>query len=736
MHDDASASTFGAPSSASLGAASLGWSAEPLTRALELLSGSVGCELEPRAAWEAAAEGIADGRGDMLRSIGLAARRVGLRLGACPRVVGEPLRAAEIDGPALAWLPGPTGGSWLLLLGPAGRRRELIIIDESGERRRRFTAAALDMWLDERAEEAGATIEWSLVEALLPLASIASPTSGTGKHSAPRRLVEFARLERSELAVVAVYAVAIGALSLAVPVAAQALVNSVAIGAVLQPVVVLSLLLASVLSFVAVLRVLEYIVVESLQRRLFVRTAVDFARRLMRLSGAARREHHGPELANRFFDVVSLQKATAKLLLDTLTLMLQMGVGMALLAFYHPLLLAFDLVLMVALALVVFVFGRGAVSTALLESERKYAVAAWLEDLAASPLRFGDASARGFADARTQLLGREWLSARSQHFRRVLRQLCGGVGLQVVVGTALLGIGGMLVIQRQLTLGQLVAAELVVMAIGDSLGKLGRQLETWYDATASAAKLGKIIDLPLERSGGELLVGSGPLAVELRGLDASGSPAVELELRPGTKLGLRGVSPAHAALFDGLLALAPDDDEGLDLRLDGRPIDALELESLRSEVALVREVELVGASLLDNLDPLFAPRTAAEVGRDLCTRLREVLEQVGLATRLDTLPDGARTRLQPDGAPLRRSEARRLMLARALLRRPRLLLIDGGLDGLGLDDATHAALLDLLFAADAPWTMIVASEDPRVLARCEQTVSLPDSLSDVDGAAP
>jgi ABC-type bacteriocin/lantibiotic exporter with double-glycine peptidase domain len=590
------------------------------------------------------------------------------------------------------------------------------LIDESGEQRRRATPTEFAKWLQVELEAAGVeSPRWLRGEPLLPLASIGarSVSGSAGRFAAIRRLLALARIERGDLGVVLVYSVAIGSLSLAVPVAVQALVNTVAFGSVLQPLVVLSLMLAAVLGFVAVLRVLQAVVVEALQRRIFVRTAADFARRFPRMAIEARRAAHLPELANRFFDVVTLQKAGAALLVDGLSLGLQTLVGMVLLAFYHPMLLAFDLALLVAVGLVVFVAGRGAVASSLAESNRKYAVAAWIEDLAASPLRFADARSRAFADARAELLIREWLAARGEHFARLLRQLSGGVGLQVLASTALLGIGGWLVIRRQLTLGQLVAAELVVTAIGVGLGKLGKQLESFYDATASAAKLAKVVDMPLELGGGELLPGVGPLEVAVRepGSATGSEPGAELlALAAGDKRVLVGRTPARSDLCDVLYGLC--DLAKTDVRFDGCALRDLDIEALRAEVTLVRGVEVVAGSVHDNLDARLSPSEPAAV--------RDVLELVGLSARIQNLPQGLRTSLIPGGWPLRELEARRLMLAQALLRRPRLLVLDGSLDGLGLDPDGRARLLDHLFAADAPWTLLVITDDAELQRRCVQ----------------
>lgn len=667
------------------------WPAAPLTRVLELLATASGLALEPRTAWEAAAEGIASGAGDVAQTLTIAARRAGLRIGGFNSSCPGPEALAELGAPAATWLPGPRGGRWIVLLRQQRRSIEVAIVDEAGERRRSLRPRQLIRWLDEQIDGLeGFALQWVRSEAQLPLAALG------GRRSALYRLLAVARIERADLGVVLVYAAALGAMSLTVPVAVQSLVNTVAFGTVLQPLVILSILLATCLGFVAVVRVMQAIVVEAIQRRLFVRTAADFARRLPRLD-LQHKPYYKPELANRFFDVVTLQKAGASLLINGLALILQMAVGMILLAFYHPVLLAFDLVLLAAVAVVVFVFGRGAVSTSLVESKRKYAVAAWLEDLAANPLRFSDAGARVHADLRAELLTREWLAARSEHFTRILRQLCGGVGLQVLASTALLGIGGWLVIQRQLTLGQLVAAELVVSAIGAGLGKLYKQLEDFYDTATSATKLAKVVDLPLERYGGELLLGDGPFELELRG---PGLPEAGIELPAGAKLA------TSSEVIDALFGL----DSAIDVHFDGRPLRALDLEIVRSQLALVRGIELITGTIAENLDPHPHPARSAQID--------DVLELVELRERVLDLPDELQTLLLPNGAPLREVEARRLTLAQAMLREPRLLLLDGSLDRLRLSPGARERLLDHLFADDAPWTLVVASDEPDILARC------------------
>lgn len=673
------------------------------TRLLELLASAACRELSPRAADAAAASGqvAGDSRADWKDLVSRAARHAGLHVAAfVVEGIDELERLRELGTPAVTKI----GERWLLLTGARGPMLELTVLDDLGEQPRLMRPAALLEWLVEHTS-VGLPMPWLAVEPRLLLAPIEQAKSPM------RRLLEFARLERGDLGVVVVHAVAIGVATLAVPIAGQALVNTVASSAMLQPLVVLGFLLLLVLGFVASLRVSQAIVVERMQQRLFVRLALDLGRRLPRLSPSARDHYSGPELVNRFFDVVNLQKSAAALLLDGTALALQILVGLLLLGFYHPWLLAFDIVLILGIAAVLLA-GRGAMASSLAESKHKYAMAAWLEDVAGAPLRFADARSRELADARAELLAREWLGARGKHFQRLLRQLVGGIGLQVVATVGLLTIGGWLVIARELTLGQLVAAELVVAAIGAGLGKLGKHLESFYDAATAAAKLGKLLDLPLESADGEPLPrGEGPMAVELR--DRS-TGATLLSLPPGRRLGLVGCTATHAELLDCLYGLASP--AGVVARLDGHELGRLELESLREQVALVRGAELVAGSVLDNLDG----RRIASEGDDLSP----LLELVGLRERLYGLEHGLTTGLLPDASPLDRTDARRLALVRAVLAQPRLLLIDRGLDGLGLVPSQRAALLDWLFDDRRPWSLIVASEDPDLLSRCDQRFSL------------
>lgn len=537
-----------------------------------------------------------------------------------------------------------------------------------------------------------------------------------------RRLLGLLRPERGELWLVLLFAVCVGALTLATPVVAMAVVNTVALGTLIQQLVVLCVALFVALSLAAGLMILQAVVVEFIQRRVFVRVAADLAYRLPRVDLKAFDRQHGPELVNRFFDVLTVQKASATLLLDGITLALQVLIGLLLLSFYHRYLLGFDLLLLGSLALLFFVLGRGAVRSAVRESVAKYKVAGWMEEVARHPVAFKTAGGPSLAAARTDALTREYLDARSAHFRVLMRQIGFALLLQVVANVALLAIGGILVIRGELTLGELVAAEIVVTLVVATFTKLGKQLEAFYDLLAAVDKLGYLLDLPLEVDGAETRTAarSGGAAVAVRDVsfayDHQRKPALtglSLTVATGERVALVGPNGAGKSTLADLLFALRTPDHGW-IELDGADVRTLRLETLREQVALVKGVEVIEGTVLDNVRVGRAHVTHADA--------RHALERVGLLDTVLALPDGLDTMLWTGGSPLSLGQANRLMVARAIVGRPRLLILDEALDHMDTD--IRETVLPAVLGPGADWTLVVVTHSDEVAKLCDRVVQL------------
>ena len=528
-----------------------------------------------------------------------------------------------------------------------------------------------------------------------------------------QRLQQLISLERDDIVTLVIYGVGIGLMSLAMPVAVQALVNTIAFGALLQPLFVLTVILFVLLSFSNMLVALQFYVVEMLQMRLFIRMFGDSAQRLQQAAFQVHDSQYLPELANRFFDVASLQKGAAALLLETLGYVLQTLIGMILLAFYHPMLLAFDLFLIGALYLILFVLGKQGIDTVIEQSKAKYLAAAWLESIAATPLLNKSQTNAHFIQQQTEKIANQYLQACISHFRVLSRQNIGALVLHTLANSLLLAMGGWMVIERQLSLGQLIAAELVVNAMVYGLTRLGKTLDNFYELVASVDKLGYLLDLPAEaQRQTAILPTNQPYQINISQLQLSGSPQLDainnlnLQLKAREHLVI-SQGAEHGSLLDVIYGLRqPLQGQ---IQLNQHDLRDINLGVLRDSVALVREAEIIPSSIQNNLC----------LGREHDpNELRQILQQLDLHNIIASLPDSINSQLMANGVPLTAEQSLRLTLARSLAAKPQLLLIDKVFDRLA--PQTLPAILQTVFAESAPWTVIVISQLPQVIALCQR----------------
>lgn len=513
------------------------------------------------------------------------------------------------------------------------------------------------------------------------LEQLETESAGTfSPKSAVEHVISLLKAERKDICVILIYALAIGFLSLVVPIAVQTLVNMISFGAIFQPVVILTVIVLALTTVSGILSLTQIWVVELLQRRLFVRIALDLALRIPRFQILVFRTEWPADLINRFFEVALVQKSVSKLLLEGIALVLQASIGLLILSFYHPFLVVFVLAVVGGLLVVLFVLGRGAVSTSIKESSAKHSVLIWLENLAGHPLIFRSRIGSKYAFERADLVTSHYIQTRERHFRILFLQKIGFVFLQTFASATLLGLGGYLVIQHELSLGQLVASEIIVSAVLASFSKLGFLLESFYDLVASISKLDSLIELQIEPDKGDSLkVDQEPLEILARNLTVQFSEDrvvfddINLHIKKGEKFAIYGKNGSGKSLFADLLLKFHVPQKGC-LLLSGQDTRDLHPRSIRDKVQLIRNIEAFRGTIEDNV----------KLGQNGLTneRVREVLHALGLNEDLAQLKDGLKTWLREDGRPLSNGQASRLVLARALLMNPSLLVIDSLLDDL------------------------------------------------------
>lgn len=595
------------------------------------------------------------------------------------RAFGLRLRSVEVDPIALATLGSPMlircSLGWVAVTGQRGRRLTLLLNEGSGVYQHKVSKRSLRVVLGEVSE----------AYRIDPAAQAFAISSAACGGSPWQRLRALASIERRDIRVIFIYSIAVGITTLAIPVAVQMLVNTVAFSGLVQSLAIIGLALLSFLFLATVLRLARFVTVEYIQRRLFVRFTLDLADRLPQLTRSAGRKKYLPEQVNRFFDVTTLQKASSALLIDGIELLLQTLIGLVLLAVYHPALAAFDLILISGLGIVFGLLGRGASKTTIAESDAKYSVAAWLTDLAAHPDLFRHPVAASQAIEHADTLAQTYVENRRAHFRVVLRQSIGGAVVQITANVSLLLIGGWLVMEGELTLGQLVAAELVVALVVAGMTKIGKLTESFYDLLASVTKLGKLIDLPLESQIGTAI-----------GSDADGA-SFTLTEKP-----LEGMISLHADAFArAVVEAARGDSSAAALRLNGQELGDFISRERRRAVWIVDGPALVHGTLRENV-MIGSDRGPAKID--------EVLGLFGFSVADRERP------LLPHGGTLARSETVSLTLARAVLAQPDLLILDRALDGLSIVD--RGRLVHSLNATrDGQTTLIITAYSDLELPR-------------------
>lgn len=306
-------------------------------------------------------------------------------------------------------------------------------------------------------------------------------------------------LENSTLMSIFIISLLASLLSLTIPVAAQTLINLIAFGKLLRPVVTLSLIVFVFMLALGALNVWQIIIVEVIQQKLMVKISLNLTHQYNHLSLDNFSTHHGPELVNRFFEIVTIKKSLANLLIYGVNLFLQVVFGLVLLFIYHPLFLLFDAIVIAGILIVVFLPYRKAVESAKKECIEKHHIGAWFEEILINRFLFRFNLYHQFVTQQTdkRLVG--FLKARNLHFRQLLKHQIGFNFLSAFVSSLLLGVGGYLVIHDQLSLGQLAAAEIVLGALTYSLKRFGALLENYYDMLASESKIESVVALPVEK---------------------------------------------------------------------------------------------------------------------------------------------------------------------------------------------------------------------------------------------
>jgi ABC-type bacteriocin/lantibiotic exporter with double-glycine peptidase domain len=542
------------------------------------------------------------------------------------------------------------------------------------------------------------------------------------------------KIDRREISYIYLYAIFAGLINLTLPLGVQAILNLLQGGAtssgwwLLIVVVTIGTLMAGVLV------IMQMSVNETLQRRIFTRVAFDFAQRLPNLRTDAVRNVHLPEVVNRFFDTLTIQKGLPKILMDLSTAIMQIVFGLLLLSFYHPLFIAFGAILILVLVLIIRLSSPLGLSTSMKESKYKYEVAYWLEELARTLQTFKLAGASPLPLSRTDTYVSNYLDAKESHFRVLLLQFSAIVGFKTLVTFVILSLGGFLVISNQINIGQFVAAEIIIILIVNASEKMIQTLEVVYDVLTALEKIGAVTDLPVESEKGvnfsEVNTGKG-ISVDIQNLFHQFAEnerpilrGINLTIKSGEKLCISGYNGSGKTTLVQIISCFLTNTEG-SILYNGVPRNNFNSMSLRAAIGDFSSQEAIfKGSLRENI-ALGYP----DIHMDA---LVKTCEAVGLMRFVASMPNGFDTLLLPEGRNLPRNIVVKIILARSIILNPQLLAIEELMANLEQIDRVRIAAL--LTDKEHPWTLVAVTDDAELASRCDRIVVMNEGSIVAEGS--
>ncbi|HRI23056.1 MAG TPA: ATP-binding cassette domain-containing protein [Ferruginibacter sp.] len=534
------------------------------------------------------------------------------------------------------------------------------------------------------------------------------------------RILNLVALEKKEITSIYFYAILKGLIQLSLPLGVQTIVGFV-LGASMRAslVVLIALVVAGVLA-AGLMKVNQMKIIEKIQQKIFVRYSFAFAQHLPKLDLRQADHYYLPELVNRFFDIPVLQKSLSKILLDIPAATIQIISGLLLLSLYHPAFILFGFILIVLLWLILRFTGKHALQTSIEESTYKYKVAAWLEEIARVIKSLKLSKPTELYLQKTDEQVTRYLDARNRHFRILLLQYNVLVLFKTIITAAMLIVGTLLLVNQQLNIGQFIAAEIIILLVLSSVEKLIMNLGSVYDTLTSVEKIANLTDKPVEKDGTVILTGNNlGLGLEMNNLsfgydgETDVLHDVSLQINAGEKVCIRGSESSGKSTLLRLMAGAYSGFRG-NLLINSLPVTNYKQSSLRSQIGvLLNQQDIFYGTLVENIH-----MGNTSISMDT---IMEYASKTGLSGFISTLKDGYDTLLDPTGKRLSRNVIHKILLVRALVGNPRLILLEE--PWINSENENRNRLIELLRELKNT-TLVVVTNDEGFAEACDKIITI------------
>ena len=530
-------------------------------------------------------------------------------------------------------------------------------------------------------------------------------------------LFKYVTKEKKDVTNIYFYAILNGLVQLSVPLGIQSIVSFVMGATMATSIYILIAFVVLGTWLVGYFRLKVMQIIEKIQQKIFVEFALAFAEKLPKVNLSATRKYYLPELVNRFFDTQNLQKGISKILLEIPTALIQILFGILLLSFYHPWFLVFGALVIIC---VIFIFRftmESGIKSSIDESDKKYEVASWLEDIAASIKTFKLNSKTEIHVAETDNRVVNYLNDRTSHFRVLVIQYKTIIAFKVIITLVMLVIGTYLLVNQQLNIGAFIATEIVVLTIMTAVEKLIISLESYYDVIAALSKLNKVTDLPEEDLGAISLENQNSgFEIEFKEVNFAFNDYqmilenVNFKIAENSLNVITGSLGAGKSLLLNMMTGFYEPSSGRIL-IDKIPLKNVDKISLRNQIGMfLEDMTIIKGTVYENI-VLGQTHISAE-------QILDISEEIGVDDFSSLFSNGFFTKISETDTEISFSSKKKIMLLRALVGERRLLILEDPLDG--MDDAFKIKMREHLSNLKENTTVIVVSEDPEMIEIADQ----------------
>ncbi|OQD44493.1 peptidase domain-containing ABC transporter [Croceivirga radicis] len=537
-----------------------------------------------------------------------------------------------------------------------------------------------------------------------------------------QRLLGLLKLDKRDILQVFYYAIFAGLVNLSLPLGIQAIINLIQGAQVSTSWIVLVILVTIGVAFVGLLQLMQIRIIENVQQKIFTRSSFEFAYRFPKIKMSELHNYYPPELANRFFDTLTVQKSLSKVLIDFPAALLQIMFGLLLLSFYHPFFIAYGILLLLLIYVVFKFTAQRGLETSLQESKHKYRVAHWLQEVARCIVSFKLSGKTSHAVDKNDTLVVDYLEARESHFKILILQFMQMIGFKVLVTAGLLLIGGLLVLNQEMNIGQFVAAEIIILLVIGSVEKLIMGLENFYDLLTSLEKIGQVVDKKLEPQDGEMPfkenqnfdVELSEVSFAVPDKEKNIVDNVSLKISPSCSILIHGPIGSGKSSLLKMIAGILEPTQG-NIFINDVKLKGINLNYYRSHLgqSLSEETPFEG-TIWDNLTFGDPDITSDDV--------YWALEKTKLTQFVKSQEKGLKTILYPEGQQIPFTVAKKIVLARSIVKKPKLLVLKDPLEQMELKEAEE--IMSFLSDSSNGWALVIVSENLKWEKFCNRIITM------------